>query len=126
MDALVDRSAGGPSIVKHVTLLGALFESLVTQSVRTYAQANEASVYHLRTPGGRQEIDLIIERDDRRVVACEVKLAATVRDSDLRHLKWLQEKLGDALLDSVVITTGKYAYRRTDGIAVIPAGLLTW
>lgn len=126
VDGLVERSTTGPSIVRHATLLGALFQSLVTLSVRTYAQANEASVYHLRTPGGRQEIDLIIERDDRRVVALEVKLTANVRDSDLKHLKWLQHKLGNDLLDAAVITTGKYAFRRRDGIAVIPAGLLTW
>lgn len=57
-------------------LLGALFESLVTLSVRPYAQANEARVSHLRTRGGEHEIDLIIERGDGRVVALEVKPAA--------------------------------------------------
>lgn len=105
-------------------LLGSLFESLVTLSVRTYAQANEAKVRHLRTRGGEREIDLIIERRDGRVVAVEVKLTARPRDADVGNLKWLQERLGDDLLDAVVITTGSYAYRRPDGIAVIPAALL--
>jgi predicted AAA+ superfamily ATPase len=36
----------------------------------------------------------------------------------------LAEKIGDELLDAIVITTGQDAYRRRDGIAVIPAGLL--
>lgn len=105
-------------------LLGALFESLVTQSVRIYAQANEARVGHLRLAGGRHEIDLIVERADRRVLALEVKLSATVSDDDVRHLHWLRNAIGDDLLDAVVVTIGPDAYRRADGIAVIPAALL--
>lgn len=106
------------------TLLGALFESLVTLSVRVYAEALEASVGHLRTHRGGHEVDLIVERGDRKVIAIEVKLSATVDDQAVRHLKWLAGRLGDDLLDSVVITTGSEAYRRADGIAVVPAALL--
>jgi hypothetical protein len=104
--------------------LGALFESLVTQSVRVYAQAAEASVKHLRTHRGEHEVDLIVERADGRIVALEVKLSATVEDRDVRHLLWLRESLGDSLLDAAVITTGRHAFRRADGIAVVPAALL--
>jgi predicted AAA+ superfamily ATPase len=106
------------------TLLGQLFESLVTQSVRVYAQHGEARVGHLRMHDGRHEIDLIVERADGRVVAIEVKLAQVVDDDDVRHLQWLRQQLGDDVLDLVVITTGGQAYRRTDGVAVVPAGLL--
>lgn len=97
----------------------------MTLSVRTYAQANEARVRHLRTRGGEHEIDLIIERNDGKVLAIEVKLKATVDDSDLRHLKWLEKTIGPDLLDAAVLTTGTDAYRRPDGIAIIPAALLT-
>lgn len=106
------------------TLLGALFESLVTLSIRVFAQAAEGRVGHLRTKGGRREVDLIIERNDQRVVAAEVKLARTIDDADVQHLHWLRGQLGDDLLDAVVVTTGPYAYRRPDGIAVVPAALL--
>ena len=58
------------------------------------------------------------------MVALEVKLSATVSDADVRHLLWLRDRLGDELLDAAVITTGGYAYRRPDGIAVVPAALL--
>lgn len=105
-------------------LLGALFESLITLNVRVYAQPAEARVHHLRTRNGDHEIDLIVERADRRVVALEVKLGQTVDDVAVRHLLWLRGRLGDDLLDAVVITTGREAYRRRDGIAVIPAELL--
>ena len=106
------------------TLLGHLFESLVAQSVRVYAQASRARVSHLRTRGGEQEVDLIVERRDGNVVALEVKLTAAVEDSDVRHLRWLTDRIGDNLLDAAVISTGSEAYRRQDGIGVIPAALL--
>jgi len=106
------------------TWLGALFESLATQSVRVYAGRAGASVAHLRTKDTSREIDLIVEGDDRRVVAIEVKLSETASDSDVRHLNWLQQQIGDRLADRVLITTGEYAYRRADGVAVVPLALL--
>jgi hypothetical protein len=40
-------------------------------------------------------------------------------------LNWLQSEIGDDdLLDRVIVTTGTEAYRRADGVAVIPAALL--
>ena len=96
----------------------------MTLGVRTFAQAAEASVRHLRTKGGEHEVDLILERGDGRVVAIEVKLGRGTNDADVRHLRWLRDQLGDGLLDAVVITTGPEAYRRQDGIAIVPAALL--
>ena len=106
------------------TWLGALFESLATQSIRVYADALDATTAHLRTKDGAREIDLIVEGPDRRVVAIEVKLAPTVSDHDVRHLNWLETRLGEQLADRIVITTGPVAYRRADGVAVIPLALL--
>ena len=123
-DALLDGVDVGPAVPRDGSLLGALFQSLVTLSVRVYAQANEAKVFHLRTQGGEHEVDLIVQGVDGRIVALEVKLAATVSDRDTRHLRWLAERIGPDLADSAVITTGPEAYRRRDGIAVIPAALL--
>lgn len=105
------------------TLLGNLFESLVALSVRTYAQHSNVEVSHLRIETGRREVDFILDTGDG-IVGVEVKLAADINDHDVRHLRWLKQELGDQLLDAAVITTGPEAYRRTDGIAVIPLGLL--
>ena len=104
--------------------LGALFESLVAQSVRVYASAASANVGHLRTKETDREIDLIVEGEDRRVVAIEVKLSESISDKDVRHLNWLHQQIGDRLADRVVITTGEHAYRRPDGVAVVPLALL--
>ena len=124
--ALLEQDAAPaiPAGRRDGPLLGALFESLVTNDVRVYAQAAEARVGHLRTRGGEHEVDLIVERDDGRVLAVEVKLASTVSDDDVRHLSWLRERLGDEVIDSIIITTGSSAYRRADGIGVVPAALL--
>jgi len=123
-DALLEARPLGAVMARDTTLLGQLFESLVALDVRVYAQAAEASVRHLRTHRGEREIDLIVERGDHRVLAMEVKLTHSVAESDLHHLRWLRDSMGKDLLDAVVITTGADAYRRPDGIAVVPAALL--
>lgn len=123
-DALLEGRSMGPSVPRDGTLLGALFESLVTLQVRASAQLAEATVSHLRTRGGEREVDLIVARADQRVVAIEVKLARSIDDDDARHLRWLREQIGDDLIDSVIVTTGPEAYRRPDGIAVVPLALL--
>lgn len=123
--ALLNKpNPGAVSIPRDGTLLGALFESLVTLSVLVYADALRATVSHLRTQRGDREVDLIVTGDDGAVVALEVKLGVTPSDRDVRHLTWLRDQLGDDVADVAVITTGPSAYRRPDGIAVIPAGLL--
>ena len=118
------RGEGPTTIPRDGTFLGALFESLVTLSVRVFVQAAEARVSHFRTKGAEREVDLISERGDRRILAVEVKLADAVGDGDVRHLVWLADGIGADLLDAMVVTTGRYAYRRPDGIAVVPLALL--
>lgn len=122
--ALLEAEPIGPPIPRDGTLLGSLFESLVTLDVRVYGQAAEASVKHLRTASGDHEVDLIVERGDGRVLAIEVKLARTIDDADVKDLLWLRDRIGKDLLDAIVIGTGDAAYRRRDGIGVVPAALL--
>ena len=123
-DKLLAGGEGSIAVPRDGTLLGALFESLAALSVRVYAQAAEAEVAHLRTKTGDREVDFLVERHDGRVVAIEVKLAETPTPHDLRHLLWLKDRLGDNLVDMVVLTTGKRVYRRQDGVAVVPLALL--
>ncbi|WP_448059198.1 ATP-binding protein [Cellulomonas hominis] len=122
-DGLLD-GAGSPLGPQAGTMLGHLFESLAALCVRVAAQAAEATVGHLRTRNGDHEVDLVVVRDDGKVLAIEVKLAATVEDRDTTHLHWLAGHLGDNLLDAVILSTGPYAYRRPDGIGVVPLALL--
>jgi predicted AAA+ superfamily ATPase len=123
-DALLAGKEPKSRFPRDGTLLGHHFESLVTLCVRVQAQAAEARVRHLRQHGGRREIDLIVERSDQRILAAEVKLSGVVEENDVRNLKWLRDRLGDDMIDALVIHTGPRAYRRGDGIAVVPAALL--
>ncbi len=131
LDADVDALLGGTAPVAHRTrgvpaaanLLGALFESMVTHDLRVYAQRSGASVSHMRTWNDEREVDIIIEHRGR-VLAVEVKLSADLTRHDTRHLRWLRDRLGPALLDAVVVNTGEHAYRDSDGIAIVPAALL--
>jgi len=122
--SLLSAAPIGPSLIRDGTLLGSLFESLVTLSVRVFAQLARARVAHMRTKNGDHEVDLIVERRDGRVLAIEVKLAALPEDVDVRHLHWLANQIGDDLVDSLVVTAGAYAYRRPDGIGVVPLAML--
>lgn len=122
-DGLLDGD-GVPLGPRAGTMLGHLFESLVTLCVRVPAQAADATVGHLRTRNGDHEIDLVVVRDDGKALAIEVKLAASVEERDTRHLRWLGQHLGATLLDAIIINTGPNAYRRPDGIGVVPLGLL--
>lgn len=118
-------TGAGPSaaIPRDGTFLGGLFESLAALSIRTFAQACDARVSHLRTKGGRHEVDFIVEADSG-VVALEVKLSASISDAHASHLNWLRAELGDNCIDVVVLNTGPEAYRRRDGVAVVPLALL--
>ncbi|CAB4962053.1 unannotated protein [freshwater metagenome] len=120
---LLRGDRGGIALPNDGSLLGNLFESLVALTVRTAAQATGAHVAHLRTRNGDHEVDFIVEGDNG-IVAFEVKLSGSIDDDDVKHLVWLRERLGGDLVDAVVITTGPTAYRRKDGIAVVPLALL--
>ena len=104
-------------------LLGRMFEALAVQSIQSYAQASFAKLSHFRDVNGRREIDMIVEREDGKILAIEVKMTSTPEASDGKHLKWLKSEIGDRLIDSVVIHAGKFAFRN-EGIAYVPLALL--
>jgi len=118
------RGEGPRRSVNDGPFLGALFESLVALHLHVFAQHTEAKVSHFRTWSGDREVDFIVNRGIQRTVAIEVKLTASVDEQDVAQLVWLRKKLGESLTDAIVITTGKYAYRRPDGIGVVPLALL--
>jgi predicted AAA+ superfamily ATPase len=74
---------------------------------------------HWRTYDG-DEVDLIVERGDGRVLAFEVKAAARVAEADIRHLRKFREALGDRLLAGVVLYGGSRAYRAEGNLYVMP------
>lgn len=126
MGSLISTGSATPvgrTWVSGGSLMGALFESLVTHDLRVYAHAADARVFHMRTWNDQREVDVIIECEGR-VIPVEVKLGSEVTRRDTRHLRWLRDRLGPGLIDAMVITTGRRSYRDEDGIVIVPAGLL--
>ena len=76
-----------------------------------------------RGPIATHAVDFIIETENG-IIAVESKLASTVADDDVQHLLWLRDRLGDRCVDTIVVHTGPEAYRRPDGVAVVPLALL--
>ncbi len=117
---------GVPSIAggTNRAFLGQLFESLVATTLLVYADSLGRSVHHFRTWSGKREIDFIIEGPDNTLLAVESKLGENVRAADVKQLTWLAQQFPAGAVCPVIINTGKRAYRRKDGVTVIPLSLL--
>jgi predicted AAA+ superfamily ATPase len=123
VDGLI-QGEGSERFRRDGSFLGALFESLVVQTVRVLTQIGEGSVFHMRDLNGEHEVDMIVQRPDLRFLAIEAKLSTTVRPIDVQSLNWLEAMMPERIVDKVLINTGEQAYRRPDGVAVIPLALL--
>lgn len=121
---LLEGKAPDTFVARDGPFLGALFETMVIQSVRVTTQPHGARVFHLRTRDSRHEVDAIVELPDGGIIAIEAKLASRVDDKDTRHLRWLRDEIGAEFRAGVVVHTGPRAYTRRDGIHVIPLALL--
>ena len=107
------------------TAFGQLFESLAVRDLRIYCQAERAEVFHYRDSTGL-EADAIIERTDSTWVAVEIKLNTNpkVIDKAARSLLRLKDKMtrqrADSLACLLVVTPTGPAYRRPDGVQIVP------
>lgn len=120
---LLDLNAQKLGLAQGAYMAGPLFESLATLSVRVAADVHQARVFHLRTARGEREIDLIVEGDSG-LVGIEIKLNPNVTDETVKHLIWLRQSRPDEVVNLIVLTTGSQAYRRPDGVLVVPLALL--
>jgi predicted AAA+ superfamily ATPase len=117
-------NANKKNLLGDLNTLGFLFESLVIRDLRIYSQHIDGNVSHYRDSSGL-EADAVIQLDDGRWGAIEVKLGLQNVDDAARNLIKL-EKLVEKNKPSflAVITGTKYAYKREDGVLVIPIGCL--
>ncbi len=65
--------ASADALFNERTALGLLFESMALRDLRVYAQANRSTIFHYRDKA-KLEVDAVVERDDGRWIAAEVKL----------------------------------------------------
>lgn len=114
-------------ILTDFEYFGFLFEALCTRDIRIYAQANDGDVFHYRDKSGL-EADLIVRLRDGRWAAIEVKLGQKQIEEAAKNLLALSskvdiEKMGKASF-LMIITGGRFAYQRKDGVWVVPIGCL--
>jgi hypothetical protein len=72
---------------------------------------SRSRVHHLRTYNGRHEVDLVVDKDDRCVLAIEVTLSPEGTDNDVRHLRRLREQIVRPPLTSHLAPVGTSAPR---------------
>lgn len=114
-------------ILADFEYFGFLFESLCCRDVRIYAQANDGDVFHYRDKSGL-EADLIVRLHDGRWAAIEVKLGQKQIEAAAKNLLALKDRIDSEKMGEVsflmILTGGQFAYRRNDGVWVVPIGCL--
>lgn len=115
------------SLLHDFNTFGFLFESLCTRDIRIYAQSNDGEIFHYRDKD-QLEIDLIVSLYDGRWAAIEVKLGEHHADEAAANLIKLKNKVDTSRIGApsflMVLTGGKYAYQRKDGVLVVPLACL--
>jgi predicted AAA+ superfamily ATPase len=120
--------SGSPkTLLNDFNTFGLLFESLGVRDLRVYVQSLHGDVFHYHDKNGL-EADAIIHLHDGRWAAVEVKMGQNEIDEGAGHLLALKERVDTEKMMSpsflMVLTAGEYAYRRPDGVYVVPIGCL--
>jgi len=115
---------GVDALMKDLNAAGLHFESLAVRDLRIYAQSLEAKLSSWRDSQSGAEVDVVLETPDGRWAGVEIKLGEGATDAaaaSLLHFarKVDKERHGEPAA-LVVITGGRFAYRRPDGVLVVP------
>lgn len=113
---------GRADIMESADLLGRVIDTFVFNELRAHLAFDEApsTLHHIRTQGGREEVDLVIEFDGGRVIGIEIKATASPDRSDGKHLFWLRDQLGDRFTGGVVFHTGPEVIDFGDRVVALP------
>ena len=114
-------------LLRDFEAFGLQFESLCVRDLRVYAEAIDGTVFHYRDKTGL-EADVVIVLADGRWAPIEVKLGSRQLDEAATHLRRLRERVDADRMGEpsflAVVTAGATAYRRDDGVLVIPLACL--
>ena len=111
------------TILRDGDLLGRLVDTFAAAQLRPELRLGTlpASMFHIRTDGGRHEVDFVVERTDGRIVAFEVKANNTVDRSDARHLIWLHNQIADdRFAAGILLYTGEHIISLDERIWAVP------
>lgn len=104
---------------------GFLFESLVVRDLKIYADSIGGKVYHYKHHDTNHELDAVIELEDGRWIAIEIKLGANQIDNAAKGLlkvkKYFDEKDNTSKPSALVVICGltNASYKREDGVMVV-------
>ena len=103
---------------------GFLFESLAIRDLKVYSESINAKLYHYRDKRGL-EADAVLVYKNGAYALIEIKLGDDEAiDEAAKNLLKLQEDLIQKPLYLMVITKSRYAYKRDDGVYVVPLATL--
>lgn len=116
--------AGSAELLRDLEATGFHFESLVMRDLRVYSQALGVSLSSWRDTQLNKEIDAVLELPNGRWAGVEVKLGEGAADDAAEALLYMAskvdtEKHGEPVA-LIVVTGGRYSYRRSDGVTVVP------
>ena len=122
--ALAALRATDKDLLKDFRTFGFIFESLCLRDLKIYAQSLDGDVFFYRDKNDL-ESDAVVHLKDGRWGAIEIKIGSEEAiDEAANNLLKLVNIVDTKEMNSpsflMVLTAGKYAYRRKDGVYVVP------
>lgn len=120
---------GPDDLINDLNTFGLLFECLCVRDLRVYTQALDGTVYHFRDKTGL-ECDAVVHLRNGSYGLVEIKLGGDkLIDEGAKSLLTLKSRIDTTKMKApsfmmVLTAVGDYAYRRTDGVLVVPVGTL--
>lgn len=120
----------GPNdLINDLNTFGFLFETLCIRDLRVFADAIDGHVYHYRDKDGL-ECDSVIHLRNGKYGLIEIKLGGDkLIEEGVENLKELESKIDTDKMKApsflmVLTGIGDYAYRRKDGVYIVPIGCI--
>jgi len=114
-------------LLQDFNTFGYLFESLCVRDLRIYADVLDGAVYHYRDKTGL-ESDAVLVLRDGSWAAIEVKMGAHEFDAAAETLKKFVNRVDTRKMNEpsflMILSATEFAYRRKDGVYVVPIGCL--
>ena len=120
---------GPQDLLNDPKTFGFLFENLCVRDLRVYADVLDGDVFHYRDKNGL-ECDAVLHRRDGTYGLIEIKLGGQYAiDHGAETLHALAEKINTKQMAQpaflmVLVGVGECAYKRRDGVWVVPIGCL--
>ena len=127
--AVAALGLGPADLLNDPETFGLLFETLCIRDLRVYADSLDGEVFHYRDGKGL-ECDAVVHLRNGSYGLVEIKLGSDKGiEEGASNLKKLSDKIDTTRMKApaflaIVTAIGNYAYRRADGIYIIPAGCL--